>query len=85
MTSSASLGDLGTALLELYPRALPEVYGYLLSRCGDASLAEDLTSETFMAAVAAVRKGATEAVASRTHAMNRRISASRKRVSPLTS
>jgi RNA polymerase sigma-70 factor, ECF subfamily len=37
----------------IYHRALPHVYGYLLSRCGNVSLAEDLTAETFMAAVAA--------------------------------
>ena len=47
--------DPGPALLELYDRALPEVYGYLLSRCGQRSLAEDLTAETFLAAVEAVR------------------------------
>ena len=40
----------------IYHRALPHVYGYLLSRCGDVSLAEDLAAETFMAAVAAVRE-----------------------------
>jgi hypothetical protein len=39
----------------LYPGALPQVYGYLLPRCGSTALAEDLTAETFMAAVAAVR------------------------------
>ena len=33
-------------LLSLYDRALPEVYGYLLSRCGQRALAEDLTAET---------------------------------------
>jgi RNA polymerase sigma-70 factor (ECF subfamily) len=37
----------------IYHRSLPHVYGYLLSRCGNASLAEDLAAETFMAAVAA--------------------------------
>jgi RNA polymerase sigma-70 factor (ECF subfamily) len=42
-------------LLTLYDQALPDVYGYLLSRCGNAVLAEDLTAETFLAAVAAVR------------------------------
>jgi RNA polymerase sigma-70 factor, ECF subfamily len=42
----------------IYHRALPHVYGYLLSRCGDVSLAEDLAAETFMAAVAAVREPA---------------------------
>ena len=45
------------ALVELYDRALPEVFGYLASRCGSASVAEDLTSETFLAAVDAVRRG----------------------------
>jgi RNA polymerase sigma-70 factor (ECF subfamily) len=47
--------DPGPALLELYDEALPEVYGYLLSRCGGRSLAEDLTAETFLAAVQACR------------------------------
>ena len=40
----------------IYHRSLPHVYGYLLSRCGSASLAEDLAAETFMAAVAAARR-----------------------------
>ena len=43
-------------LLALYDRALPQVFGYLLPRCGNASLAEDLTADTFMAAVAAAKK-----------------------------
>jgi RNA polymerase sigma-70 factor (ECF subfamily) len=42
-------------LLAAYDDALPHVYGYLLSRCGQATLAEDLTAETFLAAVDAVR------------------------------
>ena len=46
----------GAALLELYDAALPQVYGYLLARCGRAALAEDLTAETFLAAVAACRR-----------------------------
>lgn len=46
----------GESLLCLYDEALPHVYGYLLSRCGHRTLAEDLTGETFLAAVAAVRK-----------------------------
>ena len=40
----------GAGLLEVYDRALPQVYGYLMSRCGQRLLAEDLTSETFLAA-----------------------------------
>jgi RNA polymerase sigma-70 factor (ECF subfamily) len=44
-------------LLALYDEALPTVFGYLLSRCGSVSAAEDLTSETFLAAVVAVRVG----------------------------
>jgi RNA polymerase sigma-70 factor (ECF subfamily) len=43
-------------LLEVYDRALPHVYGYLLSRCGGVALAEDLTSETLLAAVDALRR-----------------------------
>ena len=48
--------DPGAALLELYDAALPQVYGYLLARCGRRALAEDLTAETFLAAVAACRR-----------------------------
>lgn len=44
----------GVALLDLYDAALPEVYGYLLARCRQVALAEDLTSETFLAAVHAL-------------------------------
>lgn len=47
----------GPDLLGLYDEALPAVYGYLLSRCGNTVLAEDLTAETFLAAVTAVKKG----------------------------
>jgi RNA polymerase sigma-70 factor (ECF subfamily) len=43
-------------LLELYDEALPHVYGYLLARCGGRVLAEDLTAETFLAAVDAARR-----------------------------
>ena len=50
--------DQGPVLLSLYDRALPQVYGYLVSRCGSSAIAEDLTSETFMAAVDAVQRRA---------------------------
>ena len=39
-------------LLAIYDRALPQVYGYLMARCGDRAVAEDLTSETFLAVAA---------------------------------
>lgn len=47
--------DPGLALLDIYDEALPQVYGYLLSRVGDHALAEDLAAEAFLAAVAAAR------------------------------
>jgi RNA polymerase sigma-70 factor (ECF subfamily) len=50
--------DAPRALLSLYDDALPVVYGYLLRRCGDRGTAEDLTSETFLAAMDAARKAA---------------------------
>ena len=53
---AAPADEPGAALLALYDRALAVVYGYLLPRCGAASLAEDLTSETFLAAVDAARR-----------------------------
>lgn len=43
-------------LLALYDEALPSVYGYFVRRCGDRGTAEDLTSQTFLAAVDAARK-----------------------------
>lgn len=44
-------------LLALYDSAMPDVYGYLASRTGSAAVAEDLTADTFVAAVDAVRDG----------------------------
>ncbi len=46
------------ALLALYDEALPVVYGYFVRRCPDRGTAEDLTSETFLAAMDAARKPA---------------------------
>src|SRR5262245_8747633 len=41
-----------------YEEALPRVYGYFLHRCGGSvQVAEDLTQETFLAAVAELKKG----------------------------
>ena len=53
--------DPAVALLDLYDEALPHVYGYLLARVGDPPLAEDLTAETFLAAVTAARERAVTA------------------------
>lgn len=50
--------DQRRALVALYDAALADVYGYLLARCGSAAVAEDLTAETFLAAVDAVNRGA---------------------------
>jgi RNA polymerase sigma-70 factor, ECF subfamily len=48
--------DAPRALLALYDRALPVVYGYFVRRCPDRATAEDLTSETFLAAMDAARR-----------------------------
>ena len=56
-------GDPRRALLGLYDTALPHVYGYLLSRCRRRQLAEDLSAEVFLAAVAARRRADPPAVA----------------------
>ncbi len=56
MTREQIRPDPGPALLALYDEALPQVYGYLLARCGRRALAEDLTSETFLAAATACRR-----------------------------
>jgi RNA polymerase sigma-70 factor (ECF subfamily) len=55
MTHPQVRPDPAFGLLELYDDALPHVYGYLLARCRDTGLAEDLTAESFLAAVHAVR------------------------------
>ena len=48
--------------MALYRSALPEVYGFVLARCGSHELAEDLTADAFMSAVSAIRAGAVEAI-----------------------
>lgn len=60
MSPPSTPTDQRRALIDLYDAALPDVYGYLLSRCGSAVIAEDLTSETFLAAVDAVKRGAVD-------------------------
>jgi RNA polymerase sigma-70 factor, ECF subfamily len=51
-----AVGDQGAALLALYDHAVGAVYGYLLARCRNRAVAEDLTSEVFMGAVDAVAR-----------------------------
>jgi RNA polymerase sigma-70 factor (ECF subfamily) len=48
----------GALLLAMYERALPQVYGYLSARTSSPTVAEDLTSETFLAAADAARRDA---------------------------
>ena len=55
MSEPAASANGPSSLLALYDNALPRVYGYLSARCGRAAIAEDLTAETFLAAVDAVR------------------------------
>ena len=56
--AGAATPDQGVALLEIYDRAVPQVYGYLSTRTGNPVVAEDLTAETFLAAVQAVQRDA---------------------------
>ena len=53
-----SAEDASERFLALYDAALPYVYGYLLARCGRAVLAEELTSETMLAAVDTLKRAA---------------------------
>lgn len=50
-------GDQAAALLTLYDDAVGEVHGYLLARCRNRAVAEDITSDVFMGAVDAVSRG----------------------------
>jgi RNA polymerase sigma-70 factor (ECF subfamily) len=53
-----ALGLDEAAFRTFYDEALPRVYGYLLHRCGGVvATAEDLTQETFLAAVRELRRG----------------------------
>src|SRR6516225_5426748 len=54
--SNPAAADQGQQLLAIYDRALPQVYGYLRARVRDDTIAEDITAETFLAAVGAVRE-----------------------------
>jgi len=58
LMGSVEVPDQGVALLAMYDRAVPQVFGYLRSRVGNEAVAEDLTAETFLAAVQAIQRGA---------------------------
>lgn len=54
----ASLDATPDSLRAFYEETLPRVYGYFLHRCGGSPpIAEDLTQETFLAAVGELKKG----------------------------
>jgi RNA polymerase sigma-70 factor (ECF subfamily) len=55
--SQAELGLDAGSFGRFYEDALPRVYGYFVHRCGgSAATAEDLTQDTFLAAVAELKK-----------------------------
>lgn len=62
MDASVAAADHGAALLALYDDAVGDVYAYLHYRCRNTSVSEDLTAETFMAAIESIRRGAVETV-----------------------
>ncbi|MBX9642204.1 MAG: sigma-70 family RNA polymerase sigma factor [Mycobacteriaceae bacterium] len=55
--------DAEHALPALYDAGMPVVHGYFVRRCGDRGTAEDLTSETFLAAMDAARRSDPPAIA----------------------
>ncbi len=50
------------ALLAIYDEAVVDLYGYFHRRCRNRSVAEDLTTETFLAAVESIERGIVERV-----------------------
>lgn len=54
--------DHGAVLMSIYDDAVGEVFAYLRSRCGSRALAEDLTADTFLAAVGQIRRGKVDQV-----------------------
>jgi RNA polymerase sigma-70 factor (ECF subfamily) len=55
---AAALDTSPESFRAFYEEALPRIYGYFLHRCGGSeSVAEDLTQETFLAAVTELQKG----------------------------
>jgi len=58
VAEAEALGLDPRVFLAFYEEALPRVYGYILHRVGGSvAVAEDLTQETFLAAVSELKKG----------------------------
>ena len=55
-------GNGAEGLLAIYDRALPQVFGYVVRRCGINALAEDITADVFMAAATALNAGTVDEV-----------------------
>jgi RNA polymerase sigma-70 factor (ECF subfamily) len=62
MEAAAPRSLTASEVIACFDRALPEVYDYVLHRCRNATIAEDLTSETFLAAVKELRNGSSATV-----------------------
>ncbi|MEM9514146.1 MAG: RNA polymerase sigma factor [Actinomycetota bacterium] len=62
MESTELLNERRAPLLELYDDALEAVYGYLYRRCRSRGTAEDLTTETFLAALQSIDRGVVDTV-----------------------
>jgi RNA polymerase sigma-70 factor, ECF subfamily len=65
VTDTATMRPAGNPaddLLAIYDRALPQVFGYVVRRCGANALAEDITSDVFMAAAAALLNGTSDEI-----------------------
>lgn len=56
MGTPAPTTDHGATLLAIYDHAVGEVFTYLRARCGSRAVAEDLTADTFLAAVGQIRR-----------------------------
>lgn len=54
--------DHAAELLRVYDEAVDEVFRYLHARCGNRGIAEDLTAETFLAAVSQVNRARVDQV-----------------------
>lgn len=54
--------DHGATLLAIYDDAVGEVFAYLRARCDGRAVAEDLTADTFLAAVGQIRRDAVDTV-----------------------